>query len=131
MSQTYKIDEDIPLPPEEEDEEIEEIEPPEIEDPRWVPFKPNKRKCRNDKHYPAIGRCLACGDVFPCPSGKCGHVDCADPSIAGLDCEGNGTPIPEWINVVDKEAAIVSRAEGTLTISVDEDELEGVFNGQD
>lgn len=93
----FKIESNIPIPESEPDElEIEDLPPPE-EDSRWVPFKPNQRKCANNKHTPMIGRCTKCGDIFPCPSGKCGHADCKDPSLSGLDCPGNGTDLPEWI----------------------------------
>src|SRR5690349_7457922 len=73
------------------------------EDSQWQPYKPHKKKCRAKDHWPMIGKCSKCGDVFPCPSGNCGHFDCANPSLAGLDCPGNGTAVPELINVVDCE----------------------------
>lgn len=77
----FTVDAGIPLP------ELDDPEP--IEDSRWVPFKPHKTKCRNDAHVPQVGRCIKCGDIFPCPSGNCGHIDCAE--------AGNGTDLPEWL----------------------------------
>jgi len=81
----------------------------------WQPYKPNKKKCRPDQHWPTKGRCTKCGDIFPCPSGNCGHFDCADPSIVGLDCPGNGTALPEWLNVIEAPSTggtdLMARAE--------------------
>jgi hypothetical protein len=96
----FKIEDDIPIPEEpEEPDEIVIDEPedilPEEEPSIWVPYKPGKRKCKNNAHNPMIGKCLKCGDIFPCPSGNCGHFDCNDPGLAGLDCVGNGTALPD------------------------------------
>lgn len=98
----FKIESGIPIP-DEPDFTPEDIIPEE-EPSRWVPFKPHQKKCLNHKHSPAIGRCTLCGDIFPCPSGNCGHADCRDPSLSGLDCKGNGTDVPDFV----KEALIAS-----------------------
>lgn len=91
----FKLESNVPLPvtlacP--VIESAEQFDPPS----RWVPFKPHQQKCHNNEHMPMIGRCTRCGDVFPCPSGNCGHFDCADPSVSSLSCPGNGTETPEW-----------------------------------
>lgn len=99
----YKIDSGIPIP-DEPDCTPEDILPEEMPS-RWVPFKPHQKKCRPDKHQPMIGRCTICDDVFPCPSGNCGHADCADPSLSGLDCEGNGTDLPDFVKESQSVAA--------------------------
>lgn len=98
----YKLESDIPIP-EFEDPTLNDVVELHLEDTRWTPFKPNQRKCRPNKHSPEIGRCTLCGDVFPCPSGNCGHFDCADPSLVGLDCKGNGTELPEDFSCIDAE----------------------------
>jgi hypothetical protein len=92
-------------------------DPEVVEEYTWVPFKPNKRKCRPEDHWPRTGCCEKCGDIFPCPSGNCGHVDCADPSLIGFNCKGNGTALPEFLNVIPGGENLVARAEcGTLEI---------------
>ena len=106
---TYKIDDDIPIP----DQEPEEILPE--EDTRWVPFKPNQPKCPGDTCSPQVGRCLKCGDIFPCPSGNCGHFNCADPSLENVDCPGNGTETPEdFYYVVESETDPARTCSGDL-----------------
>lgn len=89
----FKIDDNIPLPAAEPEEVLPEQEDQEAS--RWVPFKPNQPKCPGNTCNPQVGRCFKCGDIFPCPSGNCGHFDCADPSLVSLDCPGNGTETPE------------------------------------
>lgn len=96
-----------------EDENDEELR---LEDTRWTPFKPNQRKCRSDRHSPEIGRCTSCGDVFPCPSGNCGHFDCANPKLAGFDCPGNGTPLPEEFSCDESYSFMARAANGTISI---------------
>lgn len=78
----YKLDSNIPIP-ERTEFDVEDILPEEAPS-RWVPYKPHQRKCANDKHRPEIGKCDLCGDIFPCPSGICGHVDC-------------GSDVPDWV----------------------------------
>jgi hypothetical protein len=102
----FELEDDIPAPDDDEDKIVIAPEPEieDVPDPRWQPFiwhatDRYKRKCTNNAHRPAIGKCVLCGDEFPCPSGNCGHADCADPSLAGLDCLGNGTETPEWLQV--------------------------------
>ena len=101
----YKLDNDIPIPETEDDLALEpEIEPENTS--RWTPFKPNQPKCHPlGSCRPNIGRCNACGDVFPCPSGNCGHLDCADPRAFGWACDGNGTEIPDFIQVIEDESS--------------------------
>lgn len=98
----FKLETGIPIPAESaedaEQETAEESLPEETSE--WVPFKPNQPKCTPGTCKPPVGRCLSCGDLFPCPSGNCGHADCADPSRSGLDCPGNGTTLPEWLQDV-------------------------------
>lgn len=97
----YKI-ETVPLP-----ETSTEIDPsmgeetPVEEFSRFTPFKPHQPKCGNGKCFPEVGRCAKCGDVFPCPSGNCGHFDCADPEAFGIDCKGNGTETHDFTSVLD------------------------------
>ena len=110
---SFKIEDHIPIPKQEELDEPEVVEEPS----RWTPFKPHKGKCQNDKHYPMIGKCERCGDIFPCPSGNCGHFDCANPALAGLDCEGNGTETSEFFDVIDSSSVMVRAEGGTITIS--------------
>lgn len=83
---TFKIEMGIPLPPPEPEDE-------DASPTQWQPYRVRgKSRCRpNGACSPAIGKCDTCGDIFPCPSGNCGHWDCADPSMVGLDCPGNGT----------------------------------------
>lgn len=83
-----------------------------LEEPsRWKPFKARSgRKCANDDHVPMIGTCRKCGDIFPCPSGECGHFDCANPELVGLECEGNGTETPEFLSVIEP-TDLMARAE--------------------
>lgn len=118
----FKIESNIPLPansdPEDQDFEVDDS-PTEETPSRWVPYKPNQPKCANNKHWPMIGKCEKCGDIFPCPSGNCGHLDCADPSLSDLDCEGNGTAIPEWFNVIEPQDPL-ARAEFRLEVQEDE-----------
>jgi hypothetical protein len=98
----YKIETGIPIPEPVEGDDFDDPSPvdetPPEENSRWVPYKPNARKCANNRHRPEAGKCELCGDIFPCPSGNCGHADCAYPSLVGLDCPGNGTELPEWMN---------------------------------
>ena len=115
----FKIESNIPIPEDAEEIEVEEPEDilPEEEPSRWTPYKPNQRKCPNNQHWPMIGKCQKCGDIFPCPSGNCGHFDCANPELAGLDCEGNGTEVPEFLNVIDSESGMARADSGTVEIS--------------
>lgn len=110
----FKIESNIPLPanpdPEATEFDVEDEPTSNQTTDRWVPYKPNQPKCANDKHWPMVGKCEKCGDIFPCPSGNCGHLDCADPSESDLDCEGNGTAVPEWLrprpNVIETETPV-------------------------
>lgn len=106
MSEPFKLEDDIPLDDEPDAEEVQIAPEPEVEDlpdPKWKPFiwratTRFPKKCALGACRPQIGKCELCGDVFPCPSGFCGHADCADPrNVADLDCDGNGTPVPDWI----------------------------------
>ncbi len=103
----YLIESGIELPEADEEDEVEE--PEVIEVSSWVPYKPNAHKCKPKDHIPQVGKCYTCGDIFPCPSGNCGHFDCADPGLVGLDCQGNGTAVPEDIfchPIVNENTAI-------------------------
>jgi hypothetical protein len=85
----FTLEDSIPLPASEPGEIA-----PEQEDTRWQPFQWKStrqfhHKCANNVHRPMVGRCELCGDVFPCPSGNCGHWDCA--------AEGSGTAVPEFV----------------------------------
>lgn len=117
----FKIESDIPIPEAPEDESFEvEDTVLHLEDTRWTPFKPNQRKCRPGKHSPEVGRCNLCGDVFPCPSGNCGHFDCADPSLLGFDCPGNGTELPEEFSCGESDSFMVRATDGTISIGAGE-----------
>lgn len=119
----YKIESDIPIPesePEFEDPTLNDVVELRLEDTRWTPFKPHQKKCRPNKHFPEIGRCLSCGDVFPCPSGNCGHFDCADPSLLGLDCKGNGTALPEEFSCGESDSFMARATDGTISIGAGE-----------
>jgi len=102
----FKIEDSIPIP----EDTVEEPS-------RWSPYKPNQSKCEADKHYPMIGKCTKCGDIFPCPSGNCGHFDCADPSLIGLDCPGNGTETPEFFDVIESESPMARAECGAIEMS--------------
>ncbi len=73
----------------------------------WQPYRSHRARCRALDHVPMIGRCSKCGDIFPCPSGSCGHVDCAD--------AGNGTALPEFLNVVSIGENLVDCPDGGET----------------
>lgn len=89
--------------------------------PRWAPYKTNKTKCKATEHTPMIGKCVLCGDIFPCPSGACGHFDCARPEISGLSCEGNGTDLPENIDeLIVREDPPMARDEGVVSIEIED-----------
>jgi hypothetical protein len=96
----FVLEDAIPQPPPLLGEEPEVEDRP---DPRWQPFQWKAtarflKRCSPLAHRPMVGRCALCGDIFPCPGGNCGHLDCADPSVAGLDCPGNGTALPECVS---------------------------------